>query len=184
MRLENMERVNLKIERIIKLLRRLADKAYRDIYVQTQTRQFLAQQMRAFRGSMSQERMGELLGMPQSVISRLENPTYGKWTLSTIFTVASKLNKAVIVRFIDVETFARFSNNVGDDAQNPASIDDKSIDNAIDNLEKQAKANERITDIVIITGSQLNGIQINSSTPHNDNNIEIMISGARRMSPA
>jgi hypothetical protein len=148
-----MARLISKIDRVIRLLRKLIDKAYRDAFIQTHTRQFLAQQMRAFRGDISQEQMGELLGKPQSVISRLEDPTYGKWTLSTLFEVASKLNKAVIVRFVDVETFAKLSINVGDDAQNPPSIDDTSIDNAIGNITKAAIMASTVCQGTAVSGS-------------------------------
>lgn len=130
---------NSRISKAIRLLKKLAVKRYRDAYVQTHTRRFLAQQMRAFRGERSQEEMGKLLDKPQSVVSRLEDPTYGKWTLTTLFDVAERLNKGVIVRFVEPMTFAEFSLDVGDEAQNPQQFDEISIRRAIARLNASEK---------------------------------------------
>jgi len=67
--------------------------------------QFLARQMRAFRGDNSTSDFGKILDKPQSVVSRLEDPNYGKWTLQSLFDVAAKLNVAVTVRFVDFPNF-------------------------------------------------------------------------------
>ncbi len=104
-----------------RLLPKLADKAYRSSYVARQTRQFLARQMRGLRGDKSQKEFGVLLGRPQSVVSRLEDPNYGKWTLQTLFDVARSLDRAVIVRIVDYPTFLRFTSNMTDTAVCPES---------------------------------------------------------------
>ena len=127
-----------KIEKAVRLLRKLADKAYRVAYIEEHTKRFLAQQMRAFRGDRSQKEMGDLLGKPQSVVSRMEDPTYGRWTLTNLFEVAASLDKAVLVRFVSPDTFVEFAGNVSDDAQNPESFTDKSIEEALARLSFQA----------------------------------------------
>jgi hypothetical protein len=82
--------------RLARLAREFRDKAFRDTYVASHTRRFLARQMRKFRGEMSQSEFGDLIGKQQTIVSRLENPNYSGWTLSTLFEIASKLNIAVL----------------------------------------------------------------------------------------
>src|SRR2546429_9880473 len=93
--------------RLRSLIKKFRDRAYRDSYVASHTRRFLARQMRKFRGEKSQSEFGELIDKRQTVVSRLEDPKYGKWTLQTLFDIAAKLNVAVIVRFVDIPTFLR-----------------------------------------------------------------------------
>ena len=125
--LDRAAKARSRIDRIRRLLQKLRGKRYRDAFVQTHTRQFLAQQMRAFRGERSQDEMGALLDKPQSVISRLEDASYGKWTLSTLFEISAKLDKALIVRFVDPQTFVKFSVDAGDVSQNPISFSDEAL---------------------------------------------------------
>src|SRR5262245_27153895 len=91
--------------RLRSLIEKFCDKAYRDSYIAAHSRRFLARQMRKFRGEKSQTDFGALLEKRQTVVSRLEDPNYGKWTLQTLFDVAAKLNVAVLVRFVDIPTF-------------------------------------------------------------------------------
>ena len=113
------ERHRASSRRLARLVPKLADKAYRNSYVVHHTRQFLARQMRALRGDKSQKDFGELLGKTQSVVSRLEDPNYGKWALQTLFDVAASLDRAVIVRIVDYPTFLRFTSNLTDAAVCP-----------------------------------------------------------------
>src|SRR5579864_8688688 len=59
----------------------------------------LASQIKDLRGEMSQAEFGRLIGKPQNVVSRLEDPDYGRVTLQTLLDIASKLDIALIVRF-------------------------------------------------------------------------------------
>jgi transcriptional regulator with XRE-family HTH domain len=49
---------------------------------------------------MSQERAVEKLGMNQNAISRLENPYYGKATLTTLKRIASAYDVGLLVEFV------------------------------------------------------------------------------------
>src|SRR5262249_18551523 len=71
--------------RLRSLIEKFRDKAYRDSYIAAHTRRFLARQMRKFRGEKSQVAFGDVIGKRQTVVSRLEDPNYGKWTLQTLF---------------------------------------------------------------------------------------------------
>ena len=114
--------------RFARLVPKLADKAYRNSYVAHQTRQFLARQVRALRGDKSQNEFGALLDKPQSVVSRLEDPNYGKWTLQTLFDVAASLDRAVIVRIVDYPTFLRFTSYMTDAAARPEAYEQDAVD--------------------------------------------------------
>lgn len=117
--------------RLARLISKFADSAYRHTYVAIHTRQFLARQMRAFRGERSQAEFGKILGKPQSVVSRLEDPHYGKWTLQTLFEVARKLDRAVIVRIVDYSTFLKWSDDMSDSAVSPSAFSESDLNDLI-----------------------------------------------------
>jgi hypothetical protein len=104
------------------------DKKYRDGYVAAHNRQVLAKQMREFRGDKSQTEFAELIDKRQTIVSRLENPNYSGWTLGTLFEMASKLNVAVFVRFVDFPTFLKYSGQQSEAALHPAVYDQQQVD--------------------------------------------------------
>jgi hypothetical protein len=114
--------------RITRLTEKLRNKRYRDSYVDANVRRFLAQQFRALRGDMSQEEFGKLIGKPQSVVSRLEDPAYGKFALQTLLEVAASLNRAVVARIVDFPTFLRFTEDVSQQAICPSGYDPELLD--------------------------------------------------------
>lgn len=115
--------------RLIRLIAKLRDVSYRNSYVESHTKLFLARQMRAFRGDKTQKEFADALGVSQSVVSeRLENPNYGKSNLQTLFDTAAKLNIAVFVRFVDFETFLKLSGDMSDDAVHPREYDKDALD--------------------------------------------------------
>jgi hypothetical protein len=122
--------------RLRSLIEKFRDKAYRDSYIAAHTRRFLARQMRKFRGEKSQVAFGDVIGKRQTVVSRLEDPNYGKWTLQTLFDVAEKLNVAVLVRFVDIPTFLRLSEDMSENASQPQPYDEAK---AVALLERPAK---------------------------------------------
>lgn len=110
--------------RILRLAQKLRNPKYRHAYVGAQVRQFLARQIRELRGNESQAEFGKRIDKAQNVVSRLEDPSYGKATLSTLLDMAAKLDRALIVRFVDFNTFLKFTDDQSDKAAAPASYDE------------------------------------------------------------
>jgi hypothetical protein len=60
----------------------------------------LAFQIRSFRGEDSQEEAEDHTGIKQQVWSRLENPSYGKATLTTLKKIAAAYDVGLLVEFV------------------------------------------------------------------------------------
>lgn len=71
-------------------------------FVESHINKGLAYQLRAMREARgwSQEELAELVDMPQTAISRLESPDYGKPTITTLKRVAKVHDVALVVRFV------------------------------------------------------------------------------------
>jgi hypothetical protein len=125
--------------RLLTLKEKFHDKQYRDGYVASHTRTVLAQQMRNFRGRLSQVDFAEQLGKQKTVIARLENPAYGGWSLRTMLEIARKLNVAVFVRFVDFPTFLNYSGNLSDEALRPAPYKEETIATLVEEEKQHAR---------------------------------------------
>ena len=91
-----------------KVISRLVDKDYRDSFVESRVRNLIAYQIKALRDhrGLSQAEFGNLLGgKPQSAVSRLEDPDYGRMGVSTLLEVATACDVALIVRFANYPDF-------------------------------------------------------------------------------
>lgn len=93
-------------------IRQLAvDKELRDEFVADQVRTRIGLAVRAMReqGSrrLSQAKLGKIMGKPQSVVSRIEDPDYGKHSLQTLLDVAAALDVPVLVEFPEWEDWFR-----------------------------------------------------------------------------
>jgi len=58
------------------------------------------------RENWRQEDLAEKAGMNQNAIYRLENPFYGKFTLTTLKRIAAVFDVALVVRFVPFSQFA------------------------------------------------------------------------------
>ena len=81
-------------------LRRGSDARAR--FVESHLSKNLAFQIRAMRDQTdwTQEQLAEKVGTNQNAISRLENPNYGKATITTLKRIASVFDVALVVRFV------------------------------------------------------------------------------------
>ena len=91
------------------LLGKLQNRRYRHSYMSEHVRRGIAYQIRALRDQLgwSQGAFAGELGKPQSVVSRLEDPTYGKVTIQTLLEVAGAFDVALQVRFVGYSQFLR-----------------------------------------------------------------------------
>ena len=145
--------------RFARLAPKLADKSYRDSYVSMQLRTWLADQVRALRGDMTQAEFGKLIGKPQAVVSRLEDPDYGKLTLQTLLEVASKLDIALLVRFVDHATFLAATNDFSDAALRPISYNQE----AINSLALQTTWQPQFENVAMFGAPYASGTLINTA---------------------
>jgi predicted XRE-type DNA-binding protein len=122
------EQEDVHSRRIERLAKKLHSKRYRDSYLSSHIRMFLANQLASLQGEMSQKEFGQLLGKPQPIVSRLQNPDYGKYSLQTLLEIASKLDVALLVRFVDYPTFLKVTSDFSDEALRPARYDQSQMD--------------------------------------------------------
>lgn len=92
-----------------RLLENLNRKPYRDAYVGEHVRTGISYQIRAMRDlrGWSQKKLAEVLKKPQSVVSRLEDPDYGKPSVQTLLEIASAFDVALIIQFVDFPEFMK-----------------------------------------------------------------------------
>jgi hypothetical protein len=90
-----------------KLFEKLLKRPYRHSYMAEHVRRGIAYQLRALRDqhNWKQGEFAKQLGKPQSVVCRLEDPSYGKVTIQTLLEVASVYDVALQVRFVTYSTF-------------------------------------------------------------------------------
>lgn len=84
------------------LLSSLRDADYRHEFVKERVRSSVALQIRALRkqrNDMTQEQLGDDIGMKQTWISKLENPEYGKMTVATLLRLAEAFDTDLEIKF-------------------------------------------------------------------------------------
>ena len=84
------------------LLESWKDREYRAEFVRERVRASIALQIRALReqrNGMTQQQLGNAIGMAQTWISRLEDPEYGKMTVATLLRLAGAFDTDLEVKF-------------------------------------------------------------------------------------
>lgn len=98
---------------------------FRHAFVAANVKRGIASQLRALRGAerMNQTQFGELIGKPQSVVCRLENPHYGKVTVQTLIEIANDLDVGLIVKFVTHDRVIKEVNQLSQEELAPLSYD-------------------------------------------------------------
>ena len=110
-----------------KLLQKLQKKSYRTAYVAEHVRRGIAYQIRALRDQRdwNQGELSDFLKKPQSVVCRLEDPSYGKVTVQTLLEIAAVFDVALQVRFVPFSTFLQQTRDVSSESMKALSFDDE-----------------------------------------------------------
>jgi len=92
-----------------KLADELKDKVFRHVYAVTRVGQRIAHRIKAIREGqdLTQGAFGERMGKKQSVVTRLEDPDYGKFSLRSLHEAAAALDVVLWVDFISFDEFQR-----------------------------------------------------------------------------
>jgi hypothetical protein len=122
------ERHHAHSHKLVRLANKLKDKLYRDSFVAARARRFLAHQVRAIRGAMSQSEFGKLIDKPQSVVSRLEDPSYGKMTINSLLDIAAKVDRALVIQFVDWKQFLKMTEDNSEAVSSPSPYNSDEID--------------------------------------------------------
>jgi transcriptional regulator with XRE-family HTH domain len=116
------------------MLEDFADKEFRHAFVEENIKTGLALQIRSLRekAGLSQPALARTAGKTQSVISRLEDPNYGKFTIRTLLDLARAFDVALLVKFVP---FSKLLGELKD--LSPAAL-------AVNNYDDERRAAEEI----------------------------------------
>lgn len=145
-----------------KLFEKLRRKQYRDAYVGEHVRRGIATQIRALRDQRGwkQGEFSNYLGKPQSVVSRLEDPSYGKVTVQTLLEVAATFDVALQVRFITHSSFVQQTRDL-----TTASMQ---VVGFVDDIGFKSSIRNRGDMKVIETEKAISTAQLSTDTSHQD----------------
>lgn len=112
-----------------RLLTELEDKEYRDAFVEGHIRTGAAYQIRALRNARHwlQEELATRGDTSQSVIARLENPDYGKFSLTTLLKLASAFDVALLVQFVSFSELLDRTRDLSPEGLNAPSFADDPV---------------------------------------------------------
>lgn len=112
-----------------KFVSKLANKDYRHAYMKEGVRSWIARQVRILREQRgwSQEDLGHETNKPQSAISRIEDPDYGRLSLQTLFDLASAYDVGILVQFVTWDDWLSRMDDVSIEAMQKDSFDGEQL---------------------------------------------------------
>jgi transcriptional regulator with XRE-family HTH domain len=107
------------------LVRQITDRDFRNEYMMDQVRTYIAFQIRALREQRrwNQGDLARESGKTQSVISRLEDPDYGKLSLQTCLEIAVAYDLPLLVQITEWDDWLSRMSNVSPSAMRKRSFD-------------------------------------------------------------
>jgi transcriptional regulator with XRE-family HTH domain len=110
----------------------LTSKARRHAFVAAFVRQGVSMQIQLLRKreKWSQKRLGEVTEKKQNAITRLEDPSYGKFTITTLLELAKAFDVALSVRFIPFSELEHQSQNLSPETLCVARFRDEMLSDA------------------------------------------------------
>jgi transcriptional regulator with XRE-family HTH domain len=125
---------------LIRRLKRSQDA--RTKFVESNLSKELAFQLRALRDNKewSQPELAERIGTSQNAISRLENPNYGKATITTLKKLAAVFDVGLVVRFVPFSQLVNWESGTPyiEHGLSPESMDVPSFTEELPKLERKA----------------------------------------------
>jgi transcriptional regulator with XRE-family HTH domain len=107
-----------------RLIEQLSDPEYRRAFVEGHASDSIAFQLQAMRRARGweQREVAEKLGNPrlQPMISRYENPDYGKYSISTLLELATIFDVALAVRFVPFSELVEWDLSLNPSKECPA----------------------------------------------------------------
>jgi transcriptional regulator with XRE-family HTH domain len=105
----------------------LSSKTRRHAFVAAFIRQGVSMQIQLLRKreKWSQKKLGEITEKKQNAITRLEDPSYGKFTITTLLELAKAFDVALSVRFISFSELEQQSQNLSPNSLCVARFDDE-----------------------------------------------------------
>ena len=118
--------------RLNALLADLEDPQYRQAYIEGHAKDTIAFQLRRMRISRGWEQkdVAARLGNPklQPMVSRYENPDYGKYSVASLIELAKAFDVALVVRFAPLNELVRWDMHKAEATLNPAPYaDDRAL---------------------------------------------------------
>jgi len=97
-----------------RVARELSDEEFRNTYKRARARSKLVYQIRAMRKERAwlQGKLAEMMGKPQSTVSRFEDTDYGKLSLETLFEISDAFDVGLIVEFASYPEFLVRTSNL------------------------------------------------------------------------
>lgn len=109
------------------LVKKLKNREYRDAFVESHVRNGIAFQLRSMRNARGwdQKKLAAAMGNAklQPVISRYENPDYGKYSLETLLKLARAFDVGLIVRFGRFSELMRWDDQISEENLNIPSFE-------------------------------------------------------------
>jgi transcriptional regulator with XRE-family HTH domain len=133
-------------EELLKLLEEIKEPEYRRAFVEGHAKDTIAFQIRQLRNARDWEQrdLARELGNPklQPMISRYENPDYGRYSITTLLELAAAFDVALIVRFAPFSELVEWDLNATSKTLSPAQY---SEDRQLNKLEKYASALQNVS---------------------------------------